>query len=151
MSKELTTNDIYRALSKDLYSRISFVGVFPRDRLPDLYSFPCSVVINTEPSYKKGEHWIALYFNERRFCEFFDSYGLPPSAYGLDKYIQRFASDWNYNKYQLQGWFSSACRYYCIYFILLKSRHFSLDDVISLFSKSDFSLNDFKVEHVYDK
>ncbi len=146
----MTTNDIYRAINKDIFCKSSFLGVFPRDRLLTIYRFPCSVILNTEPSYKEGEHWLAMYFTDKRQCEFFDSYGNAPTTYGLEKYIKLASSEWNYNKQRIQGDSSASCGYYCIYFLLLKSRHFSLNDVVGLFSKTNFDLNDFKVEHIYD-
>lgn len=150
MKKALTTNDITKELSKDIYSRLSFIGVFPRDRLPDIYKYPCSFVLNTHPSSKIGEHWIAFYFNQEKKCDFFDSFGLPPSYYNLEKYINKFSFSFNYNKIQLQNFFSSSCGYYCIFFILLRCRHFSLKDIVEIFSKSDFSLNDFRVENIFN-
>jgi hypothetical protein len=108
------------------------------------------MIINTQPSYQQGEHWLALYFNDKRECQFFDSYGNHPSIFGLEAYIEKASSGLQYNKSRLQAEFSSSCGYYCIFFILLKCRHFTLTDIVNLFSKSDFSMNDFKVEHIYN-
>ena len=149
MSRALTTNDIVRSINKDQYSRTSFIGVFPRDRLPNINKYPCSMIINTHPSYREGEHWLAIYYNDRRECEFFDSYGNHPETFGLESYIKKSSSEWKFNQQRLQEENSAACGYYCIYFILMKSRHFLLKDIVGLFSKSDFSLNDFKVEHIF--
>ena len=40
-------------------------GVFPRDRIKTLMT-PSAYVINTDPHNKKGEHWIAVYINEKK-------------------------------------------------------------------------------------
>ena len=35
------------------------------------------------PSTAPGGHWVAMFFNNPRSVEFFDSYGLHPIVYGL--------------------------------------------------------------------
>lgn len=149
MKRALTTNNIFKELSKDLYCKTNFLGVFPRDRLPDIYKYPCSLVLNTHPSIQPGEHWLGLYFDENKKCDFFDSFGFSPAFYGLYNYINKFSFNLDFNKNQLQDYESDSCGYYCIFFILLRSRHFSLNDVVDVFSKKDFSLNDFRVENIY--
>ena len=64
MSRPLNTNDIYKDLTKDFNSKKSFIGVFARDKLPDVKNYPTSFIFNTQPSYLPGEHWIAVYFNK---------------------------------------------------------------------------------------
>ena len=45
--------------------------------------YPGSYVANTDPSTAPGGHWVAMFFNNPRSAEFFDSYGLHPIVYGL--------------------------------------------------------------------
>jgi len=53
-----------------------FDGVFAADRLPN---DPCLLVCNTDPSYRLGEHCVAIYVDdEGRYGEYFDSFGRPP-------------------------------------------------------------------------
>jgi len=52
-----------------------FDGVFSIDNLPD---DPHLLVCNTDPSYKPGRHWIAIYIEDGR-GEFFDSFGHRPN------------------------------------------------------------------------
>ena len=148
MYRPLTTNDIYKNLNKDFYSKKSFIGVFARDKLPEVKNYPTSFILNTQPTYKPGEHWLAVYFNKDRLCEFFDSFVFPPSIYGLDKYLKSKSSDFVSNTQQIQDNDSASCGYYTIFFILLKNRNFSLDEIISFFSKNNFKLNDYLVGHV---
>jgi hypothetical protein len=49
---------------------------------------------------------------------------------------------------QIQDIDSNACGYFCIYFILLKSRGFSLEHISRLFSESNFILNDYLISHI---
>jgi hypothetical protein len=52
-----------------------FQGVYSIDTLPET---PLLLVCNTAPSYKPGQHWVALYVNSRRRGEYFDSFGRKP-------------------------------------------------------------------------
>jgi hypothetical protein len=54
MYRPLTTNDIYKNLSKDFFSKKSFIGVFARDKLPEVKYYPTSFILNTTPAYNLG-------------------------------------------------------------------------------------------------
>ena len=42
-------------------------------------SYPSSFVINLDPSYRPGSHWVAVYFDKNGVAEYFDSLaGYPP-------------------------------------------------------------------------
>lgn len=148
MAKPLTSKDIYDAINDDVFSSKTFMGVYAKDRLPMISFYPCSFVFNTDPSSKPGQHWLAIYFNKDHSCEVFDSYGNPPEFYQLNQYLNKWAKHYEYNNTRLQEWGSSMCGYYCIFFILLKNRFFSLNEVVDMFSKHDFGINDYLVEHV---
>lgn len=147
-SKILTTKDILKALKCDYYAKNVIVGVLPYDFLPKHPTYPRAYVVNSEPAGKSGEHWFALYYNELGKCSFFDSYGKHPSFFGLDKYIQRTSTSYEFNSVQIQNFMSTTCGYYCIYFVLLKSRRFELIDIINLFDKKNFNINDFLVRNI---
>ena len=44
-----------------------------------------------------------------------------------------------------QGDLSTVCGYYCILYVLMSARQFSLSDFHLLFNPSDFELNDYNV------
>ena len=77
----LDTYQLYDILSQDLHVGPHFGGVYPRDRLPS-GSTRRSFVVNTDTSDRPGEHWVCIHFGEDGVAEYFDSYGLPPWAYG---------------------------------------------------------------------
>ena len=52
-----------------------------KDQLPTVECSGGYVV--TDPSTAPGEHWVAMFFNNQRFAEVFDSYGLHPIVYDL--------------------------------------------------------------------
>ena len=52
-----------------------FWGVFPRDKLPRITTYPSSKIVNTDKQTdKKGDHWLAIYVGKNKNCEFVDSF-----------------------------------------------------------------------------
>ena len=104
--------------------------------------FPSAYVINSDPSSKSGEHWVAVYFDKRGRGEYFDSYGLSPTWIGLDSYMDAYSlSGWIYNRKTLQAYFSSFCGHCCVYFILFRCRGVPLHAIVSDFT-SNLTEND---------
>jgi hypothetical protein len=141
-NRPLSTSQIYKTIVKDDYAKFNFLNVYPRDCIPQKVKYPSSFVINTHSSHQPGEHWLAVYYKTDATCTFFDSFGMHPSVYKLDKYLDKTSVRWTYNSKQLQSLDSSTCGYFCIYFILLKSRGLDLKTILSLFSKDNFEFND---------
>ena len=129
---------LFKELKKDEFSKETFIGVFPRDQLPYIKKYPCAFIINTQPITMKGEHWLAFYFDANQNGEFFDSYGNHPKIFGLEKYLLQNSRKWTYNSIRLQGDNSATCGQYSVYFILLKSRSFKLEEILRLFSVDNF-------------
>ena len=130
--------DLKLIISSDYKLSKTFRGVFAYNKLPSIVSsFPSSYIVNTDIAKKKGEHWIALYFESPELCEIFDSYGLQPFGQ-----IYTFASNNAgcvlYNKMFLQSPFSRVCGLYCIYFLYHKSRGYPLRNILSA-SFEDYS------------
>ena len=67
-----------RQLKKKLRNIKSFIGVYPRDALPNVGKRPVALIANTDSRYEPGEHWIAIILLKDGVGEYFDSYGLPP-------------------------------------------------------------------------
>ena len=77
---------------------------------------PLAVVINTDPIYKPGQHWVCMYFTREKGY-FFDSFGRHPKEIHRcwEKYMNRHASNaWTYNTIPVQPRSSPNCAYYCI-------------------------------------
>ena len=119
----LYSTEIYKILKEDEFSKDIFKNVLARNQLPAKISYPSAFVINNKKDNHPGEHWIAFFYDKDKNCDFFDSFARGPSAYGLEKYLRKSSKTLNYNKFQLQSWYSSFCGYHCIYFILLRSRN----------------------------
>ena len=144
----MTTNSISNILRDDPFTKTNFIGVFPRDQLPSIKYYPVSFVINTDPSYKVGEHWLGFIFDRDKTCYFFDSFGNSPEYFNLGKYTKRFANSVEYNDDQIQGFFTNTCGHYVVFFILMINRGFSIKNKVACFNLKHFDLNDFRISFI---
>ena len=113
----MNTFQLAQVLTKDLFTKGSFVSVYACDQLSsiEVNKYPKSFVVNTDPMELPGTHWIAIYFNEQMKGEFFDSYGEHPIHYNkhfLD-FMNRNAVEWEHNKIQLKSAFCMYFSYHC--------------------------------------
>lgn len=137
----LNTRQLIDICKSDPKLSPSFLGVFAKDQIPLKIRFPSAFIVNTQSSWQNGEHWVAFYFSSEKEADFFDSFGRHPEYFGHEKYLKNTASKWRYNPLQLQSYVSHICGYYCVLFLLYRSRGFSLDDFLCKF-KDDENLND---------
>lgn len=114
-------------------------GVFPRDYLSidSFTKFPTCCIVNTDISSKPGQHWVAYYLNSPSDYEFFDSFGLTPAHY---QFKLNFPEKLNSTSFQSD--FSNTCGQFCLYYLHQKSLGFSLNDIITSFSKLNLRWND---------
>ena len=54
---------------------------------------------------KKGQHWPAFYYDINGNCTFFYSFGHSPAFFGLEAYIEKTSTKWEYNTQQLESIF----------------------------------------------
>jgi hypothetical protein len=95
-----------------------FRGVYSSDTLPN--NVHGLIVCNTDPHDRPGEHWVAMYVDEK--CgEFFDSFGRPPTRVFKD-FMNSNCKRWIFNDRQLQSICSRFCGHYCVYYCILRSR-----------------------------
>jgi hypothetical protein len=123
--------DIERAL--DGYS---IRGVFSSDTLPE--DGGGLMVCNTDPHYKPGRHWIAMYVD--RQGEYFDSFGRPPAAPFRD-YMDEQCEHWICNERQLQSVASPFCGHYCVFYCMLRSLGVDLRKIVASLT-DDTGFND---------
>ena len=91
------------------------------------------MIINNQQSDEAGQHWIALYFDEKQSGIFFDSYGNSAKFYNLDNYIKKHSKSFIENTVQLQSITSVYCGIYCVLFLIFMSNNYSLSEFIKLF------------------
>lgn len=113
-----------------------FLGVFPSDRVPSLKRFSTEkgLIVNLDPASKPGSHWVALFITPRgkgkkTLVEYFDSYGFPPMV-NLPRSKQQ-----NYrivfNKCRLQGYNTTTCGQFCVYFVSQRLKNKSFAWIVS--------------------
>lgn len=138
----MNTVELNNLVHQDPIMKRQFLGVYASDKLPVTVNLkPSFMIINTDPSYKPGEHWVAIHFNVHNEAEYFDSYGFEPLVSDIANFISLQSSNYHINKQQLQSYYSEVCGMYCILYSYYKCRHMQLKDVQNLFS-SDLVLND---------
>ena len=144
----METSDISRVLDSDEYTRWMvcnvYDGVHAADQLHEPSARPTAMVINTDPSWKPGRHWVAIYVPERGPWEYFDSYGEKPKVSFVKHFLKNRATV--INPKTLQSPTSDVCGHYCIYYLVHRARGYAMDAIIDRFGK-DAERND---EDVYD-
>jgi hypothetical protein len=127
-----------------------FIGTFARDQLPIINTFPCGLIVNSDPSNKPGEHWTAIFLN-KGLGEYFDSYGFPPLHSDVLHFLNKHCpKGWCHNTVMLQSANSMTCGMYCIFYIKLKCLGYTLCEFIKLFT-TKASVNDDIVTTLYNK
>lgn len=129
-----------------------FQGVRPADDLPRISRLSTSrfYILNTDPSDKPGEHWVAVYIGETP--EFFDSLGHSPSHYynEFEYLLVNRGPKYMYNAKRIQNYGSDVCGHYCIFYVVLRSMGYSLKDIVRVFNNDLYS-NDRVVRLFYDQ
>lgn len=109
--------------------------------LPMYISKPAMLVVNKDPDYMRGSHWMAVYINKFGYGHFFDSFGKKPPE-NILKFIRRNTVIWSYNTRQIQDFTSTCCGQYCILFLLNCVMGNSVEDFLKLFDQN-WKNNDF--------
>ena len=142
----MDTVELTHILTSDQYMKKYFIGVYAANHVPSNVSkAPVCFIANTDPSWKPGCHWVAVYVDHENNAEFFDSYGRYPDIYHNKIYgfLKRF-ENCKLNHTQLQSSFSSTCGQFCLYFLYWRCRGVSFERIMSGFDKSQ-DTNDFLV------
>ena len=145
------TDEITTILENDDFVGPIFGGCLPSDKLCGLgvVSLPCAYVCNYDPSHLPGTHWVAIYISDDRKGYFFCPFGLEPLSDHIYDFLERNCDEWTMNTRQLQGWDSTSCGQFSIFFLMYKSRGWSMNFIVSLFD-NDTSKNDRAVYEFVD-
>lgn len=144
----LNSIQIYQQIIRDNWGKKHFLGVFAYDRKPKIKFYPSSLILNNQNHNEPGQHWIALFFLNKNECEFFDSLANNPCYYKIQDYIKKYSNSVTYLTNPLQHQDSYYCGYYCIYFIQLRSRNFSLIEISQLLKTNSKKENDKKIKNI---
>ena len=159
-----TTIDLEEAVHKLILRHrlpVTFYGAFPANKLPSILLNDSSIpplclstlneskaaccILNTDPSFRKGLHWVAVYREPNCPLEFFDSFAFSPATYGF-----HFPASSISNQITLQASPSAYCGEYCIFFIYLRSVYTCAPISIShaLSSSERFNQTCLKISHL---
>ena len=109
-------------LSGDKLTKLSFRGVYAIDemKLIKTVSYPSSFVINFNPSYKPGSHWVAVYFDKNGVGEYFNSFARYP-PHEVEHFLCFNTKRCQYNRMQVQELYTTMCGQSAVFYIYHKS------------------------------
>ena len=143
----MNTIQIDEIFKKHSYTKRVYKGTRAFNELPKRIIRPSAFIINTETRDKQGEHWLAIFYNTNGSVEFFDSFGLGPTFYGLDEFLIKSSKKCFYNTIALQSLNSVFCGYYCVLFILFKCKKKSFLNFLKHFDENTF-INDKNIKNL---
>lgn len=132
--KGLNTLELKHALLTQSQTRSCLTGVYARNELMKMENTPHLVIVNTDPSWKPGEHWILLYFPGNGICEFFDSLGKELTYYhpDIEQFITKFCSKYiRVVNSRIQPVKSSLCGHYCLYYAYARCGGLRIRDIVN--------------------
>ena len=142
-ARPLSTEELTLALLSDANTRQQFGDVLSITELPEKIRGEIYIV-NTDPHWLPGMHWVTFYFPENEPPEFFDSLGHGPQYYHID--FERFLLRNNehgyiYNNTRIQGHGSNTCGYFCLFYSFHRARGIPMSSIINMFT-SELWAND---------
>ena len=119
-----------------------FRGVYSRDNLPAKMNKKECGIINLDSQIGPGTHWVC-YRNIDKYCEYFDSFGLPMPEEVLT-YLSTGGKQIIYSRDEIQERNSVLCGYWCLYFLYERQRGISFLNTIH---NPQFNPVDHRVSH----
>ena len=127
----MNTKQIWNALMKNENTKDNFDGVFSSDMLENIVIKPKLIICNTDPSYKKGKHWVLFYF-ENEIVEFYDSSGNSISMYkNFAKFGKKYALKYKESTYRTQPSNTSICGEMCLYYAYYRCRGYNMEYILN--------------------
>jgi hypothetical protein len=133
----MNTLKISSMLECDKRTADAFEGVYASDELPRTTPTEALYVVNTDPSDRPGEHWMVVYFDEKRRADYFDSFGLAPSIEDVKAFLDRNSVVCKYNRKRVQNPFSDACGHHCIFFAVHRCVGFDMNAIVNMYTEDD--------------
>jgi hypothetical protein len=114
-----------------------FKGVYPSDKLPYNKKFPLNIIVNTDPSDRPGQHWVAISITRSGCGYYFDSFGRQPTVPSIIAFLRRKCKTrFSYNTQQLQNVTSSTCGNYCVLFTIFRCNNMRPQTYLKYFVRS---------------
>lgn len=137
----MNTHQLQCAIENDSNMKYNVCGVYAADKTPQTLRTCKGFIANTDPHQQLGKHWIAFFYDNDTL-ECFDSYGRFPDVYSV--YLRQFMRQFykiKVNKKRLQSNDTAVCGQYCLFYLMCRTRGYSMDQIIDMFN-SDHHLND---------
>lgn len=134
---EMFTDDLEHIIAHDDVMSKVVLGVYAADMLPISNSVKnVGLIANIDESSSPGQHWIVLFIPHRGMPEFFDPLGYKPSFYlpHFENFLVNRGPRYKYNTQKIQSDDSSNCGLFCIYFLYLRSRDVTFQNILNTFS-----------------
>lgn len=130
---------LWYALNSNPVTDTHFDGIFAPDTLHKINYRPTLLICNTDPSYKKGTHWLAFYFDNKGKAEMFDSLGKQLTDYATDieQFVAQFSNVCKTLIKRVQPLQTSLCGHYCLYYAYCKSLGHSMEFIVNNMPSSD--------------
>ncbi len=111
-------------------------------------AFPCFIIVNTDPSDRPGEHWVAIFIENSNTASYFCSLGSSPI-----QPISNFLNSFNTVNLCIDQWQSNdndLCGEFALFFADLKCQNFDDKQIANLFDIKNTESNDSIVcQYVY--
>ena len=144
---------IQHFLSMDPYTNRYFKGIVMQDyeELPEADTIsrenPGLYILNTDRRGGKGKHWCAAFLSEnaqnKRVGDFFDPYGFDPLFYGFRHFFTLPTCEYLVQSAkQVQGIFSKACGFHCLFFAYHRCRGVPLMQILQYYDDRDMHKNE---------
>ena len=119
----MNSRQLHWIFSGDKFTKLSFKGVYTIDEMNLIKTipYPSSFVINLDPSYKPGSHWVAVYFDRNCVGEYFDSFARHP-PHEVDRFLCSHAKRMAIQSIQVQEFYTTTCGQFVVFYIYQKSR-----------------------------
>lgn len=116
----MDSNEIYVLVEK--LKIINFLGVFAVDELHRITKDCEGVFIfNTDPSYKTGQHWIAVCVSKNHVFYFDPLAAFEHATNEIQTFFKRFDKHLIFNNLRIQSYDSSKCGIHCLVFCFIMS------------------------------
>lgn len=135
--------------TRDPCIRRIFKGVYSIDHLPELFSLPSSIVVNTDKRSGRGKHWVVVTVDAWSRGWYFDSYGFPPLQRALLNFMKDNCAVWQYSSAPVQSITSVKCGHFCLFYLYHIARGQPVSRVLSSFSTTNPRANDSIVTRWY--
>ena len=121
----------------------NFNDVFSHNTLPSKINKNECGVINYNDDNQSGSHWVAYFNNPKsKYVEFFDSYGVSPSNQ-IKNFLRTSNKKIIYNTSEIQPVLSLKCGWYCIDYIIGRSKNIDYYDIIYKYNQNpNYFIND---------